>query len=145
MSRFHCDICGQEIKQHPMGNSQHAKKHKREFAEETGWTHRMNYEIVKAYYNPDAAATWAEEIIKALRVVGKIPKNNGTLDQEYPRKSVTKQVTFGPALLKKMAQLRMELFDPGPVVDHMEVVEKAVELAHRQVVENPSEHGDRGG
>ena len=67
-----CQICGKDM-EGPMGHGQHAKKHQREFAEETGYSRNTDYEIVKAFYQPENAAAWAKQIVDQLKDAGRMP------------------------------------------------------------------------
>lgn len=67
---FVCTICGNSYKNSRRGSTSHARKHKRQFAEQTGMSNYMNYDIVKAYFNAEDAANWAEEIVEKLREHG---------------------------------------------------------------------------
>lgn len=62
-----CTICGESFKKSMRGSTSHASKHKRQFAEQTGLSKRMNYDIVKAYFNAEDAPNWAVEIVEKLK------------------------------------------------------------------------------
>lgn len=63
---YTCTICGDSLKKSMRGSTSHAAKHKRQFSEQTGLTKRMNYDIVKAYFNARDAPKWANEIVQKL-------------------------------------------------------------------------------
>lgn len=74
-----CDICGKSV-EYP-GSTQHGKKHRKEFEEETGYSKHTDYQIIKAYYGADCRK-WAKEIVNELKDAGKIPKNENL--QDFP-------------------------------------------------------------
>lgn len=69
-----CSICG-KVMDGSFGHGQHGKKHRREFAEETGYSKHTDYEIIKAYYKPENADNWAVEIVNQLKENNALPKN----------------------------------------------------------------------
>jgi len=56
-----------------MGHGQHAKTHRKEFADDTDYRKDTDYEIIKAFYDVDDAAKWAKQIVYHLKDADKIP------------------------------------------------------------------------
>lgn len=50
------------------------------------------------------------------------------------RKEFDKSIHFDEEFLSKLASIRMEEFDSAPVIDHKEVLERAVDIAYEEVV-----------
>lgn len=81
-----CKICGKSV-DYP-GSTQHAKKHRREFEEETGYSRHVPYPIIKAYYGVETRA-WAYDIVENLKESGRIPKDTNL--EDFTEKEVDNQ------------------------------------------------------
>ena len=75
-----CTICGKSV-EYP-GSTQHFKKHRREFADATGYSEHCDREIIKAWANPENARNWAVEIVEQLKDAGRMPKDANLEDFE---------------------------------------------------------------
>lgn len=82
MTNGTCRICGKSIKNNARGaNKQHAGKHCREFAEETGYSKHTDYDLIVAYYNPENAPKWAAELMNEFKKTDRIPKQQNQLTE----------------------------------------------------------------
>ena len=52
------------------------------------------------------------------------------------RKEFDKTIHFDEEFLRKLASIRLGEFDSAPVIDHKEVLERAVDIAYEEVVDD---------